>query len=396
MKYYAVTNDPNELAHYGRLGMKWGQHIFGGQKSAAYKRASSKLSQSMRNGIASKKSSWRKSPSPAVLRAKAKAKAAKKEAKAFRKEQKFMDKAVQRAREGRLKYGKLSDDQVRRVTERLALEQRARQLGSTEKPKFKTRLKNAVQEGMLRGAAAGGAAYIEEQWRAKGRVAASKKYGKKLAKIEARDQAYKNKYLDKDNAKRQAKKERAEEKKEAKRAEELSREAYEYGAVFDNKGRLDYKNNKALGEYYNRKYLTGKSRSQETAEQKKAEAKQKAEYAKTVKRLEAKQKAEERQRKREADQNERRLRLEAQKRLQAADEKERERYRQGMEKLNAAASKRDAERAWESRERRIDVRNASARAILDYRYGARTAPYSGGNSRKRKGVNRPYYRARRK
>ena len=38
MKYYAVTDDPNELLHYGRLGMKWGQHIFVGPKSLAYKR----------------------------------------------------------------------------------------------------------------------------------------------------------------------------------------------------------------------------------------------------------------------------------------------------------------------------------------------------------------------
>ena len=25
MKYYAVTDDPNELMHYGVKGMKWGQ-----------------------------------------------------------------------------------------------------------------------------------------------------------------------------------------------------------------------------------------------------------------------------------------------------------------------------------------------------------------------------------
>ena len=47
MKYYAVTEDPRELYHYGVKGMKWGQHIFGPEpglkKSPAYKKALSKL-----------------------------------------------------------------------------------------------------------------------------------------------------------------------------------------------------------------------------------------------------------------------------------------------------------------------------------------------------------------
>ena len=46
MKYYAVTDDPRELYHYGVKGMKWGQHLFGEDlrpKSPAYKRAASKL-----------------------------------------------------------------------------------------------------------------------------------------------------------------------------------------------------------------------------------------------------------------------------------------------------------------------------------------------------------------
>ena len=198
MKYYAVTDDPNELMHYGRKGMKWGQHIFGDKpRSAAYRRASSKLRRSMRNGIAKAKANWARKHSPTVLRAKAKAKAAKQQARAARKEEKFMNKAIQRAREGRLRYGKLTDEQVRRVTERLALERNARQLGSTEKPKFKTRLKEAVQEGMLQGATRGGAAYIEERWRAKGKYAAQKKYGEKIAKAEARAQNKKNRAIEK-------------------------------------------------------------------------------------------------------------------------------------------------------------------------------------------------------
>lgn len=44
MKYYAVTDDPRELYHYGVKGMKWGQHIFGDKpKSPGYHRALKKL-----------------------------------------------------------------------------------------------------------------------------------------------------------------------------------------------------------------------------------------------------------------------------------------------------------------------------------------------------------------
>lgn len=300
MKYYAVTDDPTELIHYGVKGMKWGQHIFVKERSAGFRRASSKLSKNMRHGIRSKIAHWKKSPSPAVLRAKAKVKAAKQEAKAFKKEQKFMAKAIQKAREGKLKYGKLTDSQVQRVTERLQLEQRARQLGSTEKPKFRTRMKDAVQEGMLRGATAGTSAYIEEQWRAKGKVKANQKYGKKLAKVNAREKMYENKYSDKYNAKRFAKKQRQEEHREEKRAEQLAREAYEYGAVFDSKGKLNYSNTKALGDYYNRKYIQGKSTSQTNKAEKKQQAKlysaerrntnkKKRIYQKTVRRIETAQ-----------------------------------------------------------------------------------------------------------
>lgn len=168
MKYYAVTEDPNELMHYGVKGMKWGQHIFGDRpKSAAYKRAAGKLSSSMRNGIAKARANWKAAHSPAVMRAKAKVKALKKEQRAFRRDEKKMNKAIQKAREGRLRYGKLTDDQVRRVTERLALEQRARQLGSTEKPKFSKRMKEAVKEGMLKGTVQGTSAMLEEIARAK-------------------------------------------------------------------------------------------------------------------------------------------------------------------------------------------------------------------------------------
>lgn len=206
MKYYAVTDDPNELMHYGVKGMRWGEHIFGEDKkssgsrkrSSGYKNASNKLSKTMQYGINAVKAKWAKAHTPAALRAKA-------QRKAQRKEERFMRKAVQKAREGNLRYGKLSDDQVRKVTERLALEQRARILGSTEKPSFRKRMKEAMQEGMLRGTTAGGAAYIEEQLRAKGRFKAIKRYGAKMAKEEALNQIKKNQRIDKANFKMQKK-----------------------------------------------------------------------------------------------------------------------------------------------------------------------------------------------
>lgn len=385
MKYYAVTDDPNELMHYGRLGMKWGQHIFSGTKSLAYKRAANKLSRRMRNGIASKVSHWRKQPTAAELRAKAKAKAAKQEARAYRKEQRFMNKAVQRAREGRLRYGKLTDDQVRRVTERLALERNARQLGSTEKPKFRTRMKEALQEGMLQGATRGGAAYIEERWRAKGKYAAQKKYGAKIAKQEARDQLRKNKILDRANEKKRDK----EEAREEERAERLGRESYEYGAVFDNKGKLNYSNAKALSDYYKRKYIEGQSTTDDQKAKAKAEKREKQKYAKVTRKLDRAQRASERKSIREANTNEARLSAERARRLKAADETERARYRSGVAKLSAEAGRRDSDRAIASY---VARRNAAAARSTEIANNLGNPSVD----RKRKGINRPWVKVRRK
>jgi len=216
MKYYAVTDDPNELLHYGRLGMKWGEHIFVGPKSLAYKNAARKLktSSNIRNKVEKFKSVVNKTRQQiaanhqrtqqnkynnAVAKAQKRLSAlegmnnldkltsyeramehqikndaftAKTEAKQMRfaekmdrkyaKNERKMDKYTQLAREGRLAYGKLSEDQVNRITNRLAIEQNARRLGSTEKPKFRTRLKEAAQEGILQGVIQGTAAGMKE------------------------------------------------------------------------------------------------------------------------------------------------------------------------------------------------------------------------------------------
>lgn len=176
MTYYAVTDDPNELAHFGIPGMKWGvrkdkpRHS-GSRKprSAAYKKAQNKLGRMMKSGIKKAEAHWNTYNSPAA------------------KEARFMKKAMQQARNGTLKYGKLTDSQVRQVTDRLALERNARMLGSTENPRYAKRLKMAIGEGIIRGIGGGTGAYIEERFRGRGRTTAEIKADKRKAKYEGRD-----------------------------------------------------------------------------------------------------------------------------------------------------------------------------------------------------------------
>lgn len=220
MKYYAVTEDPNELLHYGVKGMKWGKHLFGDDlkpKSTAYKNAAKKLkslASSVTKAVNNTKNAIQKSSvqrsinkqkkqeekfNEAVAKtqrridtisnlnnlnkltsyeksveqqykadqkqAKANLKAEKaaiKREKKYAKNERKMERFMQEAREGRLKYGQLSDEQVQRVTDRLALERSARSLGSTEKPKFRKRMKEALQEGLLQGVTQGTAAGMRE------------------------------------------------------------------------------------------------------------------------------------------------------------------------------------------------------------------------------------------
>lgn len=177
MKYYAVTEDPNELMHFGILGMKWGRrrtpeqlghprHTGSRRRSAAYKKASAKLSKAMQKGVVKVQKSWKEYNSPAA------------------KESRFMQKALEQARNGTLKYGKLTDDQVRRVTDRLALERNARQFGSTENPKYGKRLRSAIGDGIIRGIGGGTGAYIEERFRGRGRMTAEIKAEKRRARYE--------------------------------------------------------------------------------------------------------------------------------------------------------------------------------------------------------------------
>lgn len=222
MKYYAVTDDPRELYHYGVKGMKWGQHIFGDKpKSPGYHKAAKKL-----KAIASKTASGAKTVGKAVQKTAAqisynnRARQERKYNKAVQKAQqrirltdalssldkedkfrkqvdrdrkienlrqkqadiqsrndlktlqkavkyeKKMPKYYQEAREGTLKYGKLTDDQVARLQNRLALEANTRRLGSTEEPSWRQQKKMARRQGYLQGITRGTAAAMEEVARA--------------------------------------------------------------------------------------------------------------------------------------------------------------------------------------------------------------------------------------
>ena len=295
MKYYAVTEDPRELYHYGVKGMKWGQHIFGDKpKSPGYHKAvkklkslSEKASKATAKSISTVGQTVKKSAQQMLYNARAAqqkrfnkaversqkrydkidqkienyyankpVKDAKKQAavnsikqgasavasfiretpgqiaytarkheenryqKAVQKAQdrnklsdalrgldkeeklikqvdrdrkmeelrekhadimadndlKAMQKAVrveksmpryyQEARTGQLKYGKLSDEQISRLQNRLALEANTRRLGSTEEPSWREQKKQARRQGYLQGITRGTSAAMEEVGRA--------------------------------------------------------------------------------------------------------------------------------------------------------------------------------------------------------------------------------------
>lgn len=190
MKYYAVTNDPAELMHYGVKGMKWGVIRSDAQlghprkpRSAAYKKAQSKLGGIVRSGIKKAKANWAEYNSPE------------------NKEARFMKKSIQKAREGRLKYGKLTDRQVMEVTNRLALEQQARRLGSTENPSFGKRMRASMAEGLIEGAGRGTAEYMVARWKGRGQTTANIKADKRMARYES------NKFVQRRKAKNEARQE---------------------------------------------------------------------------------------------------------------------------------------------------------------------------------------------
>lgn len=179
MKYYAVTDDPNELMHFGIKGMKWGVIRSPEQlghykstakrvasknakpKSQAYISASSKLRKMMKSGIEKAKANWNEynSPENQAIRA-------------YNKQEKSFQKHLQKARQGRLKYKGISDEEIYRINDRLALENMARARSGQEKQSFARRLRSAASEGFIQGVGQGTAGYVSARMTGRGKTTA--------------------------------------------------------------------------------------------------------------------------------------------------------------------------------------------------------------------------------
>lgn len=183
MTYYAVTNDPNELMHFGIKGMKWGilrtPEQLGHHKSPkstkprspAYLKASAKLSTLMQHGIAKAQANWAAYNSPAS-----------KAARTNKRNEKAFQKHLELARQGRLKYKNVkTDDEVYRIQDRLAIENAARNLSGKQKQSFGRRLVTNIGDGIVEGVGRGTSSYINERFAARGRSVGQIKSEKRLA-----------------------------------------------------------------------------------------------------------------------------------------------------------------------------------------------------------------------
>ena len=206
MTYYAVTNDPNELMHFGIKGMKWGVIRTPEQlghheppkkartkaakpkenkpRSPAYQKASAKLSRAMRAGIAKAQANWAEYNSPYNKAQREYNRALKRDERAYKRNEKAFQKHLQLAREGRLKYKGISDEEVGRITDRLALERSSRLLSGSEKQSFVRRLGERVGEGFIEGAGRGMSGYVSERMTARGRAIGEIKAERRKARAE--------------------------------------------------------------------------------------------------------------------------------------------------------------------------------------------------------------------
>ena len=283
MKYYAVTDDPTELLHYGVKGMKWGEHLFGDDlkpKSPAYKNAVTKLkgfvskaAKAVKAPVAKKTEVQKSTEKRAKQQAKfnnavkaaqnrikvvenlsrvdsernfdrklnreykkerrierdneKQARVDEKRERRYAKNERKMEKYLQQARQGKLKYGKLSDDQVHEITDRLGIERNARILGSAEKT-WRQQKKDAFRQGKLQGITRGTAAAMEELARA-GTVYGIQNWRNRRKLNAAAKQEGKEQHI----------KDRAKNKKTAKEIrDDIKQEAYE-SEVYSGKGFWD-------------------------------------------------------------------------------------------------------------------------------------------------------------
>ena len=246
------------MLHYGVKGMKWGQHIFGDKpKSTGYRRALGKLRASAKKSktqraitkqqkqqdkfnkaiekaqlrIQKKENLYRLNQLKSIQKSERKQQraerkidriAARQERKNERDQIRYaknevkMGKYLEQARKGKLKYGKLSDEQVRQITDRLGMERSARNLGSAEKT-WRQQKKEAFRKGKLSGIERGTAASMEEIARA-GTIYGIQNFMNRrkrnaLAKQQGKENRLRNRYQNK--------------KTHADIAEEIKNEGYE-------------------------------------------------------------------------------------------------------------------------------------------------------------------------
>ena len=291
MKYYAVTEDPNELMHYGILGMKWGvrhdkpRHVGSRRRSPAYKKAQSKLGKMMKSGIKKAEASWKTYNSPQA------------------KYDRQTNRAIEKARKGKLKYGKLTDDQVRRVTERLNLERQARELSDKEKT-FMSRLGQSVTQGIITGVGQGF-----------GNMAAEKISRRSKLKTKRMEKAIDEKY-DREKEQRRIENGRVEAEEKFRREfeqqrsrdayeherdrrylEERTQNAYRYGVSYDSNGNLnsgDYKKLYVATHKDEVNRAAAKNRKEQERAARQAEIARKKNYQEISRRIEQQQREEER------------------------------------------------------------------------------------------------------
>ena len=471
MKYYAVTDDPRELYHYGVKGMKWGQHLFGDKpKSEGYKRAVRKLRNAAskykenkiqkqhdkfakavqkqqrnntlinnwhafdndRQTFKAAKAAYQKKTSYERKMEKAqkqfnqatktmelnKAINTSKQYKKYAKAEKKMPKFMQQAREGSLRYGNLSDEQIKRIQDRFSLEKATRVLGSTEKPSWKTQKREARREGYLQGISKGTSAAMEEVARAGVQIAAKRLLDKKAKneglregnkekiksriknnrtkseirediKQEAREAEYREgdgfyakklrKYNDlaadrkfeieeKQHAIQSARQQKELDARSEKALEEAGRNAYLYGYVPNagnggggkGKGKQQQQQNignndiKDLATWYEKKYVLNTTNQEIEANQKAQE-----EAAKEERRRKRKE-AEER-RKQKAEEARQQLLLEQQKRIDENNARERERYRRAVSNWAEEIQREQAERDRDQKKKEINEAAANYR-----------------------------------
>lgn len=209
MNYYSIDDNSQELMHHGIKGMKWGvirtdaqlghpinprntkrlvRNFDRKSRSPAYISASSKLRKMMKSGIEKAQSDWNTYNSPENKAIRQQKRDVNKAVRAYKRNERLFEKHVQLARQGRLKYKGISDSEVQRITDRLALERNARNLSGAERQSIIRRLTSSVGEGIVSGVGQGVSYRVTEKFSRGGKLKTAKKMAEQNNRI-AQDKA---------------------------------------------------------------------------------------------------------------------------------------------------------------------------------------------------------------